>query len=72
MFPQLKLRVTGLEPESKYILLMDVIAADEFRYKFHNRLNVRIYKVIECLSVWVNHFHEGESSTLPPPKNKMN
>ena len=51
MFPQLKLRVTGLEPESKYILLMDVIAADEFRYKFHNRLNILIYKVIECLPV---------------------
>ena len=37
MFPQMKFRVSGLEPKSKYILLLDVVSADDFRYKFHNR-----------------------------------
>ena len=37
MFPQMKFRVSGLDPSSKYILLLDIIAADEYRYKFHNR-----------------------------------
>ena len=37
MFPQMKFRVSGLEPSSKYILLLDIVAADDYRYKFHNR-----------------------------------
>ena len=37
MFPAYKVRVSGLEPKSKYILLMDIVAADDCRYKFHNR-----------------------------------
>ncbi|TRY70849.1 hypothetical protein TCAL_10063 [Tigriopus californicus] len=36
MFPQLKFRLSGLDPKSKYILLLDVVAADDLRYKFHN------------------------------------
>merc|ERR1712223_877426 len=36
MFPQMKFRVSGLDPEAKYILLLDIVAADDFRYKFHN------------------------------------
>ncbi|XP_053727901.1 T-box transcription factor TBX2-A [Synchiropus splendidus] len=36
MFPPLRARCSGLDRESKYILLMDVVAADEYRYKFHN------------------------------------
>ena len=38
MFPQMKFRVSGLDPKSKYILLLDIVAADDYRYKFHNRL----------------------------------
>ncbi|XP_055054879.2 T-box transcription factor TBX5b isoform X1 [Misgurnus anguillicaudatus] len=34
MFPSYKVKVTGLNPKAKYILLMDIIAADEHRYKF--------------------------------------
>ena len=37
MFPQMKFRVSGLDPKSKYILLLDIVAADDYRYKFHNR-----------------------------------
>ena len=37
MFPQMKFRMSGLNPKAKYILLLDVVAADDFRYKFHNR-----------------------------------
>ena len=37
MFPQMKFRVTGLDPKAKYILLLDIVSADDFRYKFHNR-----------------------------------
>lgn len=37
MFPQMKFRVSGLDHKSKYILLLDIVAADDYRYKFHNR-----------------------------------
>ncbi|XP_059091259.1 optomotor-blind protein-like isoform X1 [Tigriopus californicus] len=36
MFPQMKFRASGLDPKSKYILLLDIVAADDYRYKFHN------------------------------------
>ncbi|XP_068240788.1 T-box transcription factor TBX3-like, partial [Palaemon carinicauda] len=36
MFPQMKFRVSGLDPKAKYILLLDIVAADDCRYKFHN------------------------------------
>lgn len=39
MFPAFKVRVSGLDKKSKYILLMDIVAADDCRYKFHNRLD---------------------------------
>ena len=38
MFPHLKFKVSGLDDKSKYILLLDVVSADDYRYKFHNRL----------------------------------
>ncbi|XP_036791885.1 T-box transcription factor TBX5 isoform X2 [Oncorhynchus mykiss] len=34
MFPCYKVKVTGLNPKSKYILLMDIVPADDHRYKF--------------------------------------
>ncbi|VDP71122.1 unnamed protein product [Echinostoma caproni] len=36
MFPSFKVRVTGLDPNAKYIMLLDLVAKDEHRYKFHN------------------------------------
>ncbi|XP_054612127.1 T-box transcription factor TBX3-like isoform X2 [Dunckerocampus dactyliophorus] len=36
MFPAFKVKVTGLDKTSKYILLMDIVSVDDFRYKFHN------------------------------------
>ncbi|XP_065201564.1 optomotor-blind protein-like isoform X3 [Planococcus citri] len=36
MFPAYKVRVMGLDKKAKYILLMDIVAADDCRYKFHN------------------------------------
>ncbi|XP_073335701.1 T-box transcription factor TBX2b-like [Pagrus major] len=36
MFPPFKVRVDGLDETAKYILLMDIVAVDECRYKFHN------------------------------------
>ncbi|XP_038054817.1 T-box transcription factor TBX2-like isoform X1 [Patiria miniata] len=36
MFPSFKVRVSGLDKKAKYILLMDIVAADDCRYKFHN------------------------------------
>ncbi|KAF7655049.1 hypothetical protein LDENG_00061620 [Lucifuga dentata] len=36
MFPPLKARCTGMDRKAKYILLMDIVAADSCRYKFHN------------------------------------
>ncbi|CAB1319860.1 unnamed protein product [Coregonus sp. 'balchen'] len=34
MFPCYKVKVTGLSPKAKYILLMDIVPADDHRYKF--------------------------------------
>ena len=36
MFPPFKVRVSGLDKRAKYILLMDTVAVDDCRYKFHN------------------------------------
>ena len=36
MFPAFKVRVSGLDKRAKYILLLDVVPADDCRYKFHN------------------------------------
>uniref|UniRef100_A0A673JUL8 T-box transcription factor TBX2b n=1 Tax=Sinocyclocheilus rhinocerous TaxID=307959 RepID=A0A673JUL8_9TELE len=36
MFPPFKARINGLDKKAKYILLMDIVAADDCRYKFHN------------------------------------
>ncbi|KAH8038521.1 hypothetical protein HPB51_001785 [Rhipicephalus microplus] len=33
----IKVRVTGLDKKAKYIMLMDIVAADDCRYKFQNR-----------------------------------
>lgn len=43
MFPQMKFRVSGLDLKAKYILLLDIVALDDFRYKFHNR-----YRIVFC------------------------
>ena len=36
MFPAYKVKITGLDKRAKYILLMDIVSADDCRYKFHN------------------------------------
>ncbi|CAF0882995.1 unnamed protein product [Brachionus calyciflorus] len=36
MFPTFKISISGLEPEAKYILLMDIVPADDNRYKYNN------------------------------------
>ncbi|XP_039612664.1 T-box transcription factor TBX4 [Polypterus senegalus] len=34
MFPSFKIKVSGMNPKTKYILLIDIVQADEHRYKF--------------------------------------
>ncbi|CAG5918031.1 unnamed protein product [Menidia menidia] len=36
MFPPLKTRCAGMDRKAKYILLMDIVAADDCRYKFQS------------------------------------
>ncbi|XP_064613148.1 T-box transcription factor TBX20-like [Liolophura sinensis] len=36
MFPTLKVGLEGLDPHSKYILLIDIVPVDDCRYKYHN------------------------------------
>ncbi|OQV25932.1 T-box transcription factor TBX2-B [Hypsibius exemplaris] len=36
MFPPYKVKVSGLDKRAKYIFLMDIVPADDCRYKFHN------------------------------------
>lgn len=37
MFPQLKVSVTGLDPEAKYLLLVDVAPAGASRFKWQGQ-----------------------------------
>lgn len=34
MFPAIKFQVSNLEPKTKYVLIMDIVPADDCRYKF--------------------------------------
>ena len=36
MFPCFKVKLNGLNKKAKYVMLMDIIPADDCRYKFHN------------------------------------
>ncbi|XP_054467805.1 T-box transcription factor TBX2-like [Anoplopoma fimbria] len=36
MFPPLRARCAGMDRKAKYVVLMDIVAADDCRYKFHN------------------------------------
>ena len=36
MFPSIKVRIKGLDPKSKYILLLDIVPVDDCRYKYHD------------------------------------
>ncbi|KAL6113914.1 uncharacterized protein ACO6RY_04801 [Pungitius sinensis] len=36
MFPPLRVRCAGMDREARYVVLMDIVAADDCRYKFHN------------------------------------
>ncbi|KAK5931879.1 hypothetical protein CgunFtcFv8_003635 [Champsocephalus gunnari] len=36
MFPPLKARCTGMDRAARYVVLMDIVAADDCRFKFHN------------------------------------
>ena len=56
MFPQMKFRVSGLDSKAKYILLLDIVAADDLRYKFHNRSVKFEYVPKLYLSAWILHF----------------
>lgn len=37
MFPTVKMSVSGLEPNTKYFVLMDIVPADDSRYKFQGK-----------------------------------
>lgn len=53
MFPSFKVKVTGLNPKTKYILLMDVVPADDHRYKFADNkwyVKVQLYISMTFLS----------------------
>ncbi|CAL1543193.1 unnamed protein product, partial [Lymnaea stagnalis] len=36
MFPPYKAKISGLDKQAKYILLLDIVCVDDCRYKFHN------------------------------------
>lgn len=36
MFPPLRICAQGLEPQTKYFVLFDVVPLDDNRYKYHN------------------------------------
>ena len=36
MFPVIKINITGLDPQLKYVLIMDIVPVDDNRYKYYN------------------------------------
>ncbi|XP_009320829.1 PREDICTED: T-box transcription factor TBX5 [Pygoscelis adeliae] len=56
MFPSYKVKVTGLNPKTKYILLMDIVPADDHRYKFADN---KWYARITQLKIENNPFAKG-------------
>ncbi|EDO41889.1 predicted protein [Nematostella vectensis] len=36
MFPVIRVNISGLNPKEEYVLAMDLVPADENRYKYHN------------------------------------
>lgn len=75
MFPSFKVKVTGLNPKTKYILLMDVVPADDHRYKFaDNKWYVEIATVyfFTCVifgKVYI-YFWEPEVDIFPENSEK--
>lgn len=52
MFPSYKVKVTGLNHKTKYILLMDIVPGDDHRYKFADNkwfVTPKPYPVLLCL-----------------------
>lgn len=49
MFPVIKASVEGLEPEAKYIIVMDVVQLGDSRYKFHENAWVETGKAEPAL-----------------------
>ena len=49
MFPVIKVSVTGLEPEAKYIIVMDIVQIGDSRYKFHENAWVETGKAEPAL-----------------------
>lgn len=36
MFPVIRVNISGLNPKEEHVLVLDIIPADDNRYKFHN------------------------------------
>ena len=53
MFPAFRVRISGLDKKAKYILLMDIVAADDCRYKFHNRWRLNIIIIIIIIIIFI-------------------
>jgi hypothetical protein len=64
MFPPYKVKTSGLDKRAKYILLMDIVAADDCRYKFHNSRwmiagKVNLFFLIKFLIIFIDFFFLG-------------
>jgi hypothetical protein len=36
MFPVIRVSISGLEPNTKYLIFVDIVPCDDYKYKFHN------------------------------------
>lgn len=63
MFPQFKVRVSGLVPEARYALLCDIVPYDEHRYKYTRAGSGGGTQGDEC-EQWVV---AGRADSLPSP-----
>ena len=36
MFPTIRVKLEGLDPKTKYFLVMDILPVDDNRFKYHN------------------------------------
>lgn len=63
MFPAIKVKVSGLDPAAKYVVLMDIVSVDGYRYKFQDSRWVVAGKADQMVSTREAYIHPDSPAT---------
>jgi len=63
MFPALKLKVSGLDPTSNYVIMVDIVPVDCYRYKFQDSRWVVAGKADRPVTGRQIHVHQDSPAT---------